>query len=75
MKESSQDKKGRPKTNKQKYNCGRNREKRNRRKFQKRLSLVTTEKCERLFHPLKKKRVSWKKNKHRIKERPWELQI
>ena len=37
------------------------------RKFQKRLSLVTTEKCERFFHPLKKKRVLWKKNKHRIK--------
>lgn len=35
--------------------------------FLKSLSLVTTEKCERLFHPLKKKRVLWKKNKHRIK--------
>lgn len=37
--------------------------------FKKRLSLVTTEKCERLFHPLKKKRVLWKKSKHRIKGR------
>lgn len=53
-------------TNKQKYIVAETGNKETR-KFQKRLSLVTTEKCERFFHPLKKKRVLWKKNKHRIK--------
>lgn len=32
------------------------------------LSLIATEKCERLLHLLKK-RVLWKEDKHRIKER------
>lgn len=42
--------------------------------FTKALSLVATEKCERLFHSLKK-RVLWKEDKQRIKERSWTLKI
>lgn len=40
--------------------------------FTKALSLVATEKCERLLQSLKK-RALWKEDKQRIKERSWTL--
>ena len=57
---------------KQKHSCGGKRENNKQKKVSKRLSRVATEKCKRLFHPLKKK-VLWEKNRYRIKERSWNL--
>lgn len=64
VKQSPRDEKESPP--KQKHNFGENPENKKQQKVSKSLSLVAMGKCKRLSHPLKKK-VLWRKNRHRIK--------